>query len=176
MTPIMRLYLKVFLYTGLPFALLMMVLDVLSGDTLHIARFISHFVVFGGLMSLVLVSLHRYQLTRKGVDKLNDSPLSVVQKTRIQTTLSRAEIINRLKSAPAIRRIELSEDGNSMTLHTGVSWRSWGEKILLSFHQTGPTTTVVEVESNPKLRTTVVDYGKNRENVKRIEELLGSYS
>jgi len=173
MKPLTRLYIRAFLWTGLPFATAMAILNVYWGDAFDLRKFLFSFVFFGGLMSLILVGLHRYQLKRKGVDNLDDGALSVAQKTQIQTTLSREEIIDRLKRDPRIGKMVLKADGDMIELDSGATWRSWGERILLKIHQHDGNTLLVEIQSKPKVFTTVVDYGKNKDNVDLITELIG---
>jgi hypothetical protein len=53
-----------------------------------------------------------------------------------------------------------------------VTWRSWGEK--LSVEVSGVDNDArVRVTSASRLRTTLIDYGKNASNVKRFIEALG---
>lgn len=50
--------------------------------------------------------------------------------------------------------------------HGKMTWTSFGEEIECR----------VEIRSRPVLRTTIVDYGKNRENVERIRAFLAGHA
>ncbi len=59
-----------------------------------------------------------------------------------------------------------------ITARTGVSWRSWGDEIAFQLYSEEGTSTRVEITSRPVVRTTLVDFGKNLENVEKIAEFL----
>ncbi len=50
----------------------------------------------------------------------------------------------------------------------GLTWTSWGEVISFDLRRIDEDRTRVEVSSKPVLRTTLVDLGKNLENVEKI--------
>jgi len=53
-------------------------------------------------------------------------------------------------------------DQGVIEVSTGVSWRSWGEKIVINIRKTQEGTSV-EIES--KLKAQLVDWGKSSENI-----------
>jgi hypothetical protein len=57
------------------------------------------------------------------------------------------------------------------TARTRRSWRSWGEDVTveLTGAQTAP---VARITSRPVIRTTLIDYGKGRRNVKQVAAAL----
>jgi len=56
---------------------------------------------------------------------------------------------------------------------TGLSLKSFGEIVTATITLAGDNCEVV-ISSSPRLKTTLVDYGKNRDNVERIaKDLLG---
>ncbi len=57
-------------------------------------------------------------------------------------------------------------------LKAGMTWKTWGEVISFDLRRMDENRTRVEVSSGPALRTTLVDYGKNLENVERIMGFL----
>ena len=171
MKPVNRLYLRMFLISGLSFASGMAIFDFVWGSGPELLRFLFHFLFFGGCMALLLVGLHRWQLKKQGMP--NTDALSVVQAREVKTSHSRDEVAGLLKLDPAFRHMSITSDGDALKLTTGTTWRSWGEIILLNFRQDRNDGCVVEIRSKPWLGTTVVDYGKNKENVERIAELIG---
>lgn len=54
----------------------------------------------------------------------------------------------------------------------GMSWESFGEKIRIQVTDISPTKVSVEIHSQPLLWTTIIDYGKNQENVHFIASQL----
>jgi hypothetical protein len=49
----------------------------------------------------------------------------------------------------------------------GVTWRSWGETIKIKIKEEGGNS-IVHAESESSLGTTLIDYGKNKENLQRL--------
>lgn len=58
-----------------------------------------------------------------------------------------------------------------MEVKTGISLRSWGEKLRIELAPEGSGTRV-SVSSASRLKTTLIDYGKNNENVNAILGLV----
>lgn len=58
----------------------------------------------------------------------------------------------------------------------GVSWQSWGEKIMIKLDELNSEETVVTITSKPLLPTTVIDYGKNKRNITRLTKYIETYS
>lgn len=57
---------------------------------------------------------------------------------------------------------------------TGLSWKTWGDRIVFDVKAINDDRVEVTVSSKPILFTTLVDYGKNAENINRICEFLRS--
>ncbi|WP_273130964.1 hypothetical protein [Bacillus weihaiensis] len=57
-------------------------------------------------------------------------------------------------------------------VRTGINIRTWGEVIKVTVTSIENERTLVTIESKPIVITTMVDYGKNLENVKIISEYL----
>ena len=55
---------------------------------------------------------------------------------------------------------------------TSKNWRSWSEIILMQLTNQNTGQVGVQVSSSPKLKSTLLDYGKGYENVERITGLL----
>ncbi len=58
----------------------------------------------------------------------------------------------------------------------GMTWRTWADVISFEVRKIGSDGIQVEVSSRPAVRTTLVDYGKNLENVEKIAGLLKAHS
>jgi hypothetical protein len=56
----------------------------------------------------------------------------------------------------------------------GMSLRSWGEKIKVEIRGDGISGSIVRAESKATLKTTIFDYGQNKENLERIFAILTS--
>lgn len=66
----------------------------------------------------------------------------------------------------------MMEVENGVLLTTGVSWKSWGEEIKILLKDYKETVFEYQILSSPKLKITLIDYGKNLENINRIESIM----
>jgi hypothetical protein len=54
----------------------------------------------------------------------------------------------------------------------GLSWKSWGEIVVVQITRIGADQCSVQLKSDSKLMTTALDYGKNSSNIRRLVEEL----
>ena len=54
----------------------------------------------------------------------------------------------------------------------GITWKTLGDKIEFNLTSLDEGCTEVEFSSRPAIRTTLIDYGKNLQNVQTIEHFL----
>jgi hypothetical protein len=83
------------------------------------------------------------------------------------------------KDVPRVKGMKVAssdESSGTIVATTGVSLRSWGEKIPIVVTESEPGKSMVSVASKSKMA--LVDWGKNKQNVERIleatDEVLGS--
>jgi hypothetical protein len=50
--------------------------------------------------------------------------------------------------------------------------KSWGEEIKIILKSNKENNFEYQLSSSPKLKTTIVDYGKNLENINKIESVI----
>ncbi len=172
MKAIAKLYLKIFLLAGVSYGLVMLAFNWANGTPFDIWRFLFSTLFFGMAMSLLLVSLHKYRIKQKGIQEITQDDLKLFHSKRFKTSLTQIELLEKLKSDPIIAQMKVTEIENGIQLSSGMSLYSWGEKITLLLKSEGFGAYEYEVTSSPKLKVTLLDYGKNLENVKRIENLI----
>jgi hypothetical protein len=172
MKPIPALYLKSFLVFGLPFSILMWMADFTSGQVLYFWKYLAEGFMFGALMSITLVTIQVASLKSKGVKDFTDENLKVIQRQVIQSGLTRDGLITRLENDKNFRKMKVATDANGLKITTPASWQSMGETIAVNVTPIHPGMNEFEIISKPKLGTTILDFGKNLENVRRIERLV----
>jgi len=123
-------------------------------------------------MSLFFVSFHKYRLKKNGIQELTDENLGVRQTKEIKTKLEKTELIKRLKTDPIISKMKMTETENGIALKTGITWESWGEEIKIVLKSETDSDFEYQISSSPKLKTTIIDYGKNLKNLNRIENVI----
>jgi len=172
MTATQRFYVKLFLNMGVPYALFMTLFDLFEGLDLSVWKFLFLFVFFGGTMSLTLGSMHISRLRKKGMTTIRAKDLNVVQRFNLHTILSINHIHDILLSDAQFGNMKMSILPDELQLRSKTSWFSWGEKIKIELLQNSDNQFEYAIQSRPIIWGTLVDGGKNFENVRRLEELL----
>lgn len=184
---VLKVYLKVLLATGIPFGFIMgaftgFILSLFVGfqKSLIIGIIIGVLlgVVFGVLLSLIVSSIHVRSIN-KLVAGFREHKYSVRQSLSINVT-ERADIIydnflSKVKNK-TYWSITDQEHGSRIVLMSSFTMKSFGEIITITFRCNNDDITKIEVESRPKLQTTIIDNGKNLENVLTIERLFDGFS
>jgi hypothetical protein len=110
---------------------------------------------------------------------LSRDPLRWVSKTRssahVKVKGKYEDVFNRCQTS--VRTLgahidDLDFAAGRIGAHTGWTWRSSGEKIVISIQSVGTKECSIELSSDSILPTTIVDLGKNRGNVQRLIEHL----
>ncbi|GAA4695719.1 hypothetical protein GCM10023215_37010 [Pseudonocardia yuanmonensis] len=119
-------------------------------------------VLFGAAMALVLGHLQERAVQQSGVP-------GVVAYGTVRAAVPGPEVLARVAEAAALLpggRVTAVDAGRAL-LRTGVSWRSWGERVEVEVLPQGPAARVV-LRSRPLVPFTLVDQGRNAENVARL--------
>lgn len=172
MKPITKLYLKTFLLTGVTYGAVVLGFDLIDGNGFSLWKFLIATLFFGVSMSLILVSFHKYWLKKNGVEPITEDDLGVHQSQIIESKFNERELIERLKNNPILGKMKLAELENGISLKTGVTMKSWGEEIKIILKSRKEDKFEYLISSRPKLKTTLVDYGKNMENINLIEKVI----
>ncbi|MDH7448192.1 hypothetical protein [Aquimarina sp. 2201CG14-23] len=172
MKPITKLYLKTFLLTGIPYGLIMLGFDLANGEGFSLWKYLFLSFFFGITMSLILVSFHRHRLKKNGIQEISNDTIGVNQSINLKSGLNKTDLIKKLKNDPIIGKMKMTETENGILLKSGVTWKSWGEEIKIMLKSEKESDFEYIVSSSPKLKTMLIDYGKNLENINRIENVI----
>jgi len=123
-------------------------------------------------ISLVIIYMHVKSLKSLGISEISNSHLMLKQNGTFQSTLTKTELIQRLKTDPFFRQMKISETETGVVLKSGATWTSWGERVFVSINPINDGHTEIQVESKPLVFTTLFDTGKNLENVVRMERMV----
>lgn len=132
-------------------------------------------LLFGGCMSLTLGLIHILAVRRSPYR--NSSGAIAVYQVRIVTLpiaydealdlcISSLSVINKCKKCTQDR------SAGVIRVMTCMTWRSLGEMLIFEVAEIDRYRTEIRISSTPIVPTTVVDYGKNLENVEKIVEFL----
>lgn len=182
-----RLHRRIAIATGVPYAVLwsiyMAIVEDVGLDPAGLGIIAATGVVaglfFGILMSAVL---GRWQSRAADRRRLTDPAapdavdVGVHRRSTVRVEVPAAEILRRSSDAAGVLRrgrvTAVEEADRIVTLRVGMSWRSWGEWVVLRLHPQSPSVTEVIVTSRPVFPWTLVDYGVNASNVERVLEWL----
>jgi len=84
------------------------------------------------------------------------------------------ELIFKTLSALAWSITEVNKRDGIIKADVSMSLKSWGERIHITCSSLSPNLSVIEVSSRSRWASTLVDWGKNKENVKRFENILSA--
>ena len=159
-----KVFLKVFVWMGLPFGAMMALFDLADGDVgLHT---VLRPLIFGGFMAVIVGSSHARAV--RGTDQT----LPDRYERTIEVPLPTFEVERRAFGvAPSLAKRIQKVDHGHVRLFVPSSSETWGEVMDVRFVARAPDLTVVNLAS--RLRTSaLVDYGKNRQNVERLVGVL----
>ena len=174
----MKIYLKLLLTTGVPFGILAGVIYSLLFSPLTglIAGLLAG-ILFGGLMSLILGTLHTWSVKRLPFKSKNVMDIHQVRSVEMKLLYDKVFDLC-IESLRLIRKCRIVEENRSqgkIIARTGITWKSWGEIITFDIRKMNDVIQV-EISSRPVVRTTLVDYGKNLENVEKIASFLEEHA
>ena len=168
MRKINRIYLKLFLIYGLTFGLLMTLWDYLDEGEIDIIKLLFMTVFFGGFMSWTTIkSLKKTKIKANGKNELTEEDFKATQVKYIPKIITLDSAFERLKKYDIENSWHLKINNSRIEGKTKISWISWGEKILISF-----LNDKIEIMSKPRLKTQMIDTGKNRQNIELISHIL----
>ncbi len=170
-----HLFFKLLLMSGIPFGFLMGIMSFHMGDNAGAIRNgILSGLIFGTLVSYILISLHK-SLSRKVVSDASMPDFNNHQVRRIVMAIPFEQAFSRciesLKTVNRCRIILQDPDNGEIRARAGLNWKTWGDDINFKLTQETDST-VVELSSRSSARSTLVDFGKNLDNVERIRRFL----
>ena len=163
----MRLYIKLFLYTGIPFGVIMgIIVGYSDGLSRGILSGLIQGLIFGFFMSLILGTTHK--MTTKNIfSDLKDyirphQTLDVSFNESLDSVFEKClQSLNKIKAKAVVSNKEKC----LITAKMPMSWKSFGEEIEIKLSKESETKIRATVTSTPSFKTTLLDYGKGRQNV-----------
>lgn len=169
MNTIIKTFIKIFIFTSIPFGFLMYIQALIfSNNAPSITLHIIMGLMFGLLMSLILTILD-FQ-SNKSIGEGKSS--GVHKKGAIEVGLPSQEVFKICRNAGLVlngAKISYeSQQKGMLIIKTGISWKTWGDIIEIVIEEIAANHTRVSIQSRPLVPTTLIDYGKNAENINRI--------
>ena len=120
-----------------------------------------------GFFVVLLEFISDRMFKKKGISYSNSN---INQKRKIKINKNISDIVSSYKGAIlSLNKAKiLREDIELILVKTGVSWKRFGEMVSISATALNDENTIIEIASRPSLRLTMMDYGKNSENVELL--------
>lgn len=172
MKPTQRYFLKVFLLTGISFGAIQFFFNYWLGNDTPLIGLIIQGVLFGLLFSFFAVQMQKKKLKQMGRSINSEADLVPSQQDELMVqeeidVVWRA-LVERFAKQKGWKLKEKMPAKGKLILTRGTSMWSWGEKIEIRLRDLNEGYTLVQVNSSPMLSTTLIDYGRNRENVEQV--------
>ena len=168
--------LKIFLASGIPFGIFTAILfSSLYGTNVGLSSGLISGLIFGFVMFIILGFLHSRAVEKIAGEKTEES-MGTYQERNIKLQLPYDRTFDLcIESLNLINRCKVREEDRSqgkIIARSSINWKTWGDTISFDITGTSNENTAVKVSSRPTSWSTLVDYGKNLENVKTIVSFL----
>jgi hypothetical protein len=168
--------LKIFLAGGIPFGIFTAVLfSSLYGINVGLPGGLMSGVIFGFVMFIILGFLHSRAVEKIAGD-ISEGSMATCQVRNTELRLPYDKTFDLcIKSLSLISRCRVHEEGRSqgrIMARSSINWKTWGDTISFEITRISDEKTAVKVSSRPTAKSTIVDYGKNLENVQTIISFL----
>ncbi len=168
----MNLYLKLFLAFGISVGILVGVLNsFLIGSPMGLIAGLIVALFAGGVSSIVVGYLHNRSVRRMPYGE-PEGAMEVHHVRHVELRLPYDQAFDLcISSLNAVNKGRIRREDRPLgriEAKGGMTWKSWGEVISFDLRRVDANRTRVEVSSKPVLRTTLVDLGKNLENVEKV--------
>ncbi len=130
-------------------------------------------LVFGLLMAGVFTAFLRYFERNPGKGKLRRSCQYVLSRDYDDAFDICLRSLDDLGRKVAVKTRDPA--GGEIVANTGMTWKTFGDRIAFRIRKVSDESTEVEVESRPIIPLTMVDYGSNRENIEAIGRALAQH-
>lgn len=166
----MKLDKKLALITGIPFGIFAGGLAGFvfgKGIIIGILVGIMSGLLFGVSISIILEALSQGVSKKAGPAQSKTVTIDLPYETALAKSVQALDTIK--------AKVTHKEEANGIIrAKTSINWKSWGEAIEIRLAKQEDGKVMMTVSSRPKLRTTLVDYGKGLENVTSIVDVMSS--
>ena len=172
----MQRSIKISIATGIPFGILAgIVFTLFHGLTVGITGGLLTGLIAGAVLFFIIGPLHEMSVKKIAGDG-SDGSTGVHHARELEIPGSFDESFDLCtRSLDLISKCRVKEkdhSGGRIIAETGLNWRTWGDTISFEISAAGEKSSRIRVSSRPAASTTIVDFGKNLQNVNRILSFL----
>jgi len=171
MKEIHKLYLKHFLLSFTGFGLIYWSFELFELSKPLIIRLLIKSAVVGVVFTILTVYSYVKKLKNKGM-VINSENLKVRHKKVITTQKNSEEILSKIKQHADFKALKITKTNSGFKINKNLSWSSWGEVVEINIKSKDSENKSIEISSKPKYPLTLLDNGRNKENVETITALI----
>jgi hypothetical protein len=185
MSPRLRYFLRVFLVSGGLASMLLVLANAflfppIFGDPVHGGEYHLAFGLLLGLtMASISLSVQEGYLRDRGLPVQRETDLLPQHHGEWLIEQDIESLWDSLQAQLSRRRGWKLQAVHSyqgrLIFKRGISEQSWGETVILSLRDMNDGFTLLRIESKPVLSTTLVDHGRNHQNVEAIAKLAARW-
>ncbi|MQA85277.1 MAG: hypothetical protein GEV03_11785 [Streptosporangiales bacterium] len=182
--PTMRGFFKIAVIAGVPFGVLLGLANGIEEGS--VTAFVVITIVAGvmfGVPMAAIVTAAQWWKTRRARKRTQsgggaaqpgiqaDRPLTLAERTvivRLPLPAAYQKCVDAATALFGAGNVRVARDSGAIEVRTGTSWKSWGENLTLELSPDDDAITTVTIRSHSSVSTTVLDYGKNSDNVDRV--------
>lgn len=167
-----KLYGRIFVVMGVPFGLFMGIVGVLRRWPGAPLSGLLVGAQFGAAMALILGITAAVRTRGMGSEALRTRHRRV-----LVLTGSRADVLARMEAAMGALRsgeVRVDTERGVVEAKIGISMWSWGDVLTARLDELGDGRQRVVVESRPRVRFTIVDYGVNAQHIETVVAALST--
>jgi len=176
-----KIYFKHLVVFILIFFLLTLAIEWFSGQIDHLLNIALYSIVLSVVISLFFTAMHVNTIRKVVTENINFDRYKIKHSKVINLNVNEQELVQLLKDELDDKNWSLlkeseSEDEIVLKFKTPISWNSWGEVVYVRFFPGETTNIQIEITSIPILSSTILDYGKNKNNVDMLSERVKAFS
>jgi CRISPR/Cas system-associated endoribonuclease Cas2 len=172
MKPIFIFSLKFFLWSVLVYGLFSIGFDLLFSNGVEPVKLIFEVVAFSLIFSTIMTIIQVNKVKAKGVEKITDENLAVVQEKTFVSEMNQDQVLSILKSHRILGKYKIESSDDRIQLRTAQGFRTWGEVISIKMARAGDAKFEYCVTSRPRFKTMIADDGENLQNIKLVGGIL----
>jgi len=171
-----KIYLNVFLLFFIAYFLGQLVYYLFSGNFNELPSGVFYSLAFGILLSAILGTMQMATLKKVILDNINFDRYKIKHSKIINLTSYNEELVEQIKDSLKEKRWKLLQETESETekvfkYRSPMSLKSWGEVIYIRLFSEEKAIKL-EITSIPIMGTTLIDYGKNQNNVEFVNDIV----
>lgn len=171
MKDIYRLYLKHFILSFIGFGIIYWAFELFEMSKPLTIHLLIKSAIVASVFSGLTVFNYAKKLRKNGLST-DDDNLKVRHNNVIMSQKSSEEILMKITQNADFKNMKIHKTKNGYKINTNYSWSSWGEVIDINIENRNSENQRIEISSQPKFPLTLIDYGKNKENVETIIALI----